>query len=123
VAAVAAAGKWGWIDRQGQVVILPAWDEAGDFSSGLAAVGTRDEYDRLHWGFIDHGGRLVIPQRYAALSAPRFAGGIVRIGVPAKPPADGDEGPIDPAAQGYLDTRGEWVYGPVVGPWDRWVGK
>ena len=37
------AGKWGFIDKSGRTVIAPKFDWAGDFSGGLAEVGTGDE--------------------------------------------------------------------------------
>jgi hypothetical protein len=36
-------GKWGFIDRHGNVVLRPRYDYAGDFIDGLALVGWRGE--------------------------------------------------------------------------------
>ena len=46
-------GKWGFIDKQGKMVINPQFDYAGDFSEGLAKVLIEDgtKYNRK-WGYI-----------------------------------------------------------------------
>jgi hypothetical protein len=53
-------GKWGFMDRTGQIVIPPAFDDARDFFHGLAAV----EMSEGHWGYIDEKGKLVISARF-----------------------------------------------------------
>jgi hypothetical protein len=62
--------KWGYIDRDGQFVIPPQFDEAGPFSEGLAAV----EQNR-HTGYIDTNGRFVVSPKY--FSGGRFKEGFV----------------------------------------------
>lgn len=51
-----ADGLWGYIDTTGAVVIPCEWEEAGDFSFGVARV----RKDRLY-GYIDASGKQVIP--------------------------------------------------------------
>lgn len=49
-------GKYGFVDRNGKLVILCQWEAANHFSEGMAAV-----MDRLNrWGYIDKKGQLVI---------------------------------------------------------------
>ncbi|MCR4932544.1 MAG: WG repeat-containing protein [Bacteroidales bacterium] len=48
---------WGFIDKNGRLVIPCQWESAGGFSDGLASV--RDNND--NYGYIDKSGRLVIP--------------------------------------------------------------
>src|SRR3954462_2626566 len=48
-------GKWGYINRTGEVVIKPQYDDAWDFSEGLAYV--REGARR---GLIDKTGRMVV---------------------------------------------------------------
>jgi hypothetical protein len=48
-------GKWGYIDKTGEVVIQPQFDETSRFSEGLAAVAMLDK-----WGYIDKTGKIVI---------------------------------------------------------------
>ncbi len=48
--------KWGWIDRQGQIVIEPQWQRVGDFDTASMA-----RVERFHkWGWIDRQGQIVI---------------------------------------------------------------
>lgn len=53
-------GLWGYVDRSGQTVITPAYDEADSFSEGLARV-RRGGMN----GYIDAEGRQVLPFKYA----------------------------------------------------------
>jgi hypothetical protein len=62
--------KWGYIDKSGTLTIPTVWDEARDFSQGLAAVKIKDvtsqAFPELHlqkfkWGYIDKSGKLAIP--------------------------------------------------------------
>ena len=49
-------GKWGFIDDNNVTMITYSFDEAREFSEGLAGVLINGE-----WGFINLGGELVIP--------------------------------------------------------------
>jgi hypothetical protein len=51
--------KWGFIDRQGTIVIEPSFDAAESFSQGLAKVKVGDK-----WGFIDRQGAVAIAPIY-----------------------------------------------------------
>jgi len=51
----ADGGKWGFIDRAGEVVIDPRFQAADAFHEGLAAVKVGDK-----WGYIDKTGKVVI---------------------------------------------------------------
>jgi hypothetical protein len=53
-------GKWGFMDRTGQVVIPPAFEDERDFFHGLAAV----EMSEGHWGYINEKGKLAIAARF-----------------------------------------------------------
>src|SRR5579862_7350185 len=54
------AGKWGFMDRTGRVVIAPAFDDERDLFHGLAAVET----DEGHWGYVNEKGKFVIPAHF-----------------------------------------------------------
>jgi hypothetical protein len=45
------AGKWGYIDKQGKMVIEPQFGQARAFGEGLALVRIGDE-ETGRWGFI-----------------------------------------------------------------------
>lgn len=53
-------GKWGYIDKTGNFVISPKFDEAEDFSSDGVAVVKIDE----SYGFIDKKGEFIISQKF-----------------------------------------------------------
>jgi hypothetical protein len=59
------SGKVGYLNTKGDWAIKPQFDEARDFSDGLAAV---NQGGKCHiggkWGYIDKDGTLVIPFRY-----------------------------------------------------------
>ena len=80
LAAVRIGDKWGFIDKQGTIVIKnPQFSRAYSFREGLAPVRIGDD-KAGKWGFIDKQGTIVInPQFSSALS---FQEGlaIVRIG-------------------------------------------
>jgi len=52
---------WGFIDKEGEVAIKPAFRNVHDFKDGYAAV---EDWNK-NWGFIDKTGQLVIPHRYS----------------------------------------------------------
>ncbi len=65
-------GRWGFINRQGKVIIEPMYRDIGRFSEGLCPV----RKDGLY-GYIDNLGRLVIPYHYD-YAAP-FSEGLARV--------------------------------------------
>ncbi len=62
--AIVDAGRWGYMDRQGRVVISPRYDYATPFAEGRAAVRAGAE-----WGYIAPGGTWVIEPTYSAAAA------------------------------------------------------
>jgi hypothetical protein len=62
-------GKWGYMDRNGSLVIPPQFEKAATFSEGLAPVRVNGK-----WGYIDVHGMMVIKPQYAA--AMQFSEGI-----------------------------------------------
>jgi hypothetical protein len=73
MAIVRKGEKMGYINRQNQVVIPTNFDEAYDFSEGLAGVKIKGKF-----GFIDQTGKLVIPAEYDEIHY--FADGLVKVG-------------------------------------------
>ena len=75
LAAVKRAGKWGYIDSTGNLVIDIKYKDAGKFSEGLAVI--KVDYK---CGFIDRNGNVVIEPQFDV--AWGFWGGLawVRIG-------------------------------------------
>ncbi|HET8725240.1 MAG TPA: WG repeat-containing protein [Anaeromyxobacteraceae bacterium] len=60
--AVRLDGRWGYIDASGRAVIALRFEQAGDFSGGLAPVTV--EGGRC--GYVDRTGRMAIPARFRA---------------------------------------------------------
>ncbi len=54
-----STGKWGYVNKNGEIVIEPCYAQAKSFSSGLAAVSNGER-----WGFIDKKGNLVIDYQF-----------------------------------------------------------
>lgn len=50
---------WGFVDRQGRLVVPPTYADCGSFREGRAPVT-----DGKRWGYIGPDGRLVVPMRY-----------------------------------------------------------
>ncbi len=88
VASAAPGEKWGFIDKTGNFVIEPAYDECGPFSGGLAGVKVGDR-----WGFIDKTGELVVKASYDNVW--RFSEGLAPVKKDGK--------------WGYVDTTGKLV--------------
>lgn len=64
LAVVAINGKYGFINKKGEIVITPQFDQARSFSEGLAVVKIGN-----HYGFIDKSGQTVVnPQFFSATS-------------------------------------------------------
>lgn len=64
--------KWGFIDREGNTIVEPKYDQVSAFSEGLAAVNSRGR-----WGFIDREGNVII--NYAYRAAWPFHEGVARV--------------------------------------------
>lgn len=64
IAAVFKNRKWGAIDRRGNMIIKPQFDDSFYFSSDMAVVGI--ETDKLRFGYIDREGRVIVSCQYDA---------------------------------------------------------
>lgn len=68
-AAVCSDGKWGFLDKDGKLVIDFQYDLAQSFSHGFAAVCVDGK-----WGYVDEGGNMVIEPQFDAATAFSEAG-------------------------------------------------
>ncbi len=124
---VSQGGLWGFIDSSGQLVIEFTYEDAHEFSDGLAAVMVDGA-----WGYIDETGTEVIPAQFstgapfsdglAVVSTPSGMGCIDRAGNLVIPPNPGmiDDGPwgfseglapvvLHDGSRGYIDTSGKLI--------------
>jgi len=90
---------YGFVDRDGALVIPAIYEDALDFSEGLAAVAIRDANGQRRWGYIDREGAWAIePQLYRAHP---FSDGLAAFEADPASHRDGHY-----AAAGYLDPTG-----------------
>ena len=82
-------GKWGYKNQKGATIIQPAYDEAFQFSEGLACV---EKDSKL--GYIDLEGNLVIDFQYDTANS--FSEGLACVTKDDK--------------TGYIDNTGKYVY-------------
>lgn len=101
LARVRFGDKWGFVDVRGQTVVAPAYDDAGDFSEGLALVATEPGGARKY-GFIDRTGRLVVPRRYDDAAA--FHEGLAAVRVDPLGDENGQSGFIDRTGRVVLEA-------------------
>jgi len=69
LAAVKAGGKWGFVDREGRVLIACQYDEVSSFKEGLCAARIKNK-----WGYLEPTGNWAISPQY--LMAADFTEGI-----------------------------------------------
>lgn len=55
--------EYGYIDLDGKQVIPMQWEDAGNFSEGLAQVKSNGK-----WGFVDSAGKVVVPPQWDRVS-------------------------------------------------------
>ena len=79
LAAVVVNDKCGFFNTKGEQVIPCQYDMVDDFSEGLAAVGSGEEYGNYKWGFVNTDGEEVIPCQY--IDANPFSEGLAAVGV------------------------------------------
>jgi hypothetical protein len=68
-------GLWGYIDQTGTVVIKPRFEQAGDFSEGLAPVKIGEK-----WGYVNPSGSVVIEPKFAHAESFKHALARVKVG-------------------------------------------
>jgi hypothetical protein len=95
VGKIADGYKYGFIDKKGQTVIRPQFDQAAFFREGLAPVQVGAK-----WGFIDAAGRMVIKPQFD--HANLFTEGLAAVRV----------GDWQAGRWGYVDRRGHLAIKP-----------
>jgi len=114
--------RWGYIDERGRVLVELRYAVLRDFAEGLAAAAVLDaekperplagrgERRNLKWGYVERGGREVIPMQF--LDAGDFAEGLAAVNPGGG--GRGGEGSLcgTPANYGYIDRTGAFVIKP-----------
>lgn len=96
LAAVKLNGKWGYIDKRGQIVIEPRFvEEPSRFLLGLAMVKEKDKF-----GVMDKRGRFVIAPQYASMTGVRTSQGTAYIV---------SDGALDESRCGLYDDQGQEI--------------
>ncbi len=100
---VRSGGKWGYIDKTGQLKIQPQYDYAFEFAEGLAAIctgvtrwstGSPEEFpEDGKWGYIDQTGTVIIQPQFEFASS--FSEGAAHVRTAGK--------------SGFIDRTGQWV--------------
>jgi hypothetical protein len=111
--------RWGYIDERGRVLVELRYAALRAFSENLAAAAVLDaerperptfgrggEPRNLRWGYVDRGGREIIPPRF--LAAGDFSEGLAHVSV------GGEKTSVcgPPANYGYIDKTGAFVISP-----------
>ena len=96
-------GKYGFINKSGEVVIKPQFHSARDFSEGLAMICVKRKGHYL-WGYIGKTGRIVIDPQFANIEvrSGNFSEGLARVMLDRK--------------YGYIDKTGQMVIEPQFEP-------
>ena len=99
-------GKWGYINRQGEIVIKPAFDYANAFHEDRALVRIDKKF-----GYIDRKGNLVIPATYEV--AGHFSEGLAAVTREKDFLWPKPMGELrGPARVGFIDRSGKYVIEP-----------
>jgi hypothetical protein len=96
-------GNYGYIDRTGKIAIEPQFDQAGNFSEGMAWI-----YDRVKdkYGYIDRTGRIIIEPQFGWVDD--FFEGLAVVST-KRPPSEGEIS--------FIDKTGKIVIGPLGEGW------
>ena len=92
--------KYGFVDTTGKLAIPLKFDDAGEFSEGLAKV--QDRSGEFLWGYTDKTGKLVIPYRY--VFAYPFCEGLAAVATNIE-----DENGMRKLKWGFIDKTGKVV--------------
>jgi WG containing repeat len=93
---VAVGDRHGFMDENCRLVVPPRFDEAFDFTEGLAAVESEGK-----WGYIDKSGKFAIPPQFAG--AGQFSDGLAGVRFDERTPL-----------WGFIDKTGRKVIEPRV---------
>ncbi|OCX51911.1 hypothetical protein BEL04_18080 [Mucilaginibacter sp. PPCGB 2223] len=73
-----AGDNYGYADKNGKIIIPAQYQNAEEFTDGMAAVMKVDKFGVARWGYIDQTGKLVIPYTYQIQSG-QFHNGLALV--------------------------------------------
>lgn len=92
---------YGFIGMDGEIVIPTQFEQASNFSEGLAAVAKKDEFGEIKWGYINRNGEITIEYKFSKKPS-EFKHGLARV-FPKDSRSSGFE-------WAYIDTIGRVVF-------------
>jgi hypothetical protein len=109
---------WGFIDREGKLVIPASFKAVGNFSEGLSAVSFQPGI-LGPWGYIDRSGRMILEPRF--LAAGPFQEGLAAVFLPLS----GDPSKDSRGEDGAKPPAGDKAAAPIGAPRGKWgfIGK
>lgn len=87
-------GKWGFVNTEGEIIVIPVYDSVKNFSDGLAAFLWRNK----KWGFVDKKGKNVIYPQFD------YVGSF----------SDGAASALKGNAWGMIDKKGNFIGEPEI---------
>lgn len=93
---VRVRGRWGYINKSGDVVIKPKWAGVDEFAEGRGRITVMKNYQPLY-GFIDTAGNVVITPRFTSACL-AFSEGLCAV-------SEGGD-------YGFIDTGGDYKIKP-----------
>ncbi|MGX3065916.1 WG repeat-containing protein [Ursidibacter arcticus] len=114
LAAFKENGLYGFVNREGYVVIKPQFAYAGRFSRGRSAV--QSTTNNL-WGFIDINGNYVVYPEHCSLGAFSEKDGLAGVYKNGYKVGDTCVG----GKWGFIDPSGNWVINPVLDHAERFI--
>ena len=103
-------GKYGYINKKGEMIVKPQFEEAGNFSEGVASVFSDGKLN-----FIGKDGKYIgelsnkfIWDYNLDRNLPQFKNGVCKVHIPAKEPSEGIIADII-----YINKKGDEVGQPV----------
>ena len=95
-----AQGNWGYMNKDGKIVLSPRFAFAGRFTDGFAVVGTTGATSRIDWGLINDKGQYVINSEYRYVRP--ITEKLVAVAIAEE----------KSSVWGYMDTKGNFVIRP-----------
>lgn len=106
-------GLYGFVNKNGEVIIPLKFLYAGRFSHQRAAVQDQSGL----WGFIDSKGNYVVKPKYCSVAAFSESDGLAGVYEGGQKVGDKCEG----GKWGFMDKNGKWVIEPVLDYAERFI--